>query len=56
MSMIHLLILAVHWVMVVMDVFTRRIIGFGVERADPVVPRFAGCSVRSSPGGRFLST
>ena len=24
-----------HWVMVVMDVFTRRIIGFGVERADP---------------------
>jgi Integrase core domain len=23
-----------HWVMVVMDVFTRRIIGFGVERAD----------------------
>ena len=27
--------LASHWVMVVMDVFTRRIIGFGVERADP---------------------
>src|SRR5260370_28470162 len=24
-----------HWVMVVMDGFTRRIIGFGVERADP---------------------
>src|SRR5438552_2404597 len=24
-----------HWVMVVMDVFTRRIIGFGIERADP---------------------
>jgi len=24
-----------HWVMVVMDVFTRRIIGFGVERAGP---------------------
>ena len=23
-----------HWVMVVMDVFTRRIVGFGVERAD----------------------
>jgi putative transposase len=22
------------WVMVVMDVFTRRVIGFGVERAD----------------------
>jgi len=24
-----------HWVMVVIGVFTRRIIGFGVERADP---------------------
>src|SRR5215470_15374808 len=24
-----------HWIMVVMDVFTRRTIGFGVERADP---------------------
>jgi putative transposase len=23
-----------HWVMLVMDVFTRRIIGFGVKRAD----------------------
>ena len=29
------LLLRSHWVMVVMDVFTRRIIGFGVERADP---------------------
>jgi putative transposase len=28
------IILRSHWVMVVMDVFTRRIIGFGVERAD----------------------
>jgi len=24
-----------HWIMVIMDVFTRRIISFGVERADP---------------------
>jgi len=24
-----------HWVMVMMDTFTRRIIGCGVERADP---------------------
>ena len=30
----ELLLLRSHWVMVVMDVFTRRIIGFGVERAD----------------------
>jgi len=28
------MLLRSHWVMVVMDVFTRRIIGFGVERAD----------------------
>jgi integrase-like protein len=29
------ILLRSHWVMVVMDVFTRRIIGLGVERADP---------------------
>jgi putative transposase len=28
------LLLRSHWVMVVMDVFTRRIIGFAIERAD----------------------
>jgi transposase InsO family protein len=28
------ILLRSHWVMVVMDVFTRRIIGFGIERAD----------------------
>jgi len=28
------ILLRSHWVLVVMDVFTRRIIGFGVERAD----------------------
>jgi hypothetical protein len=42
--------------MVVMDVFTRRIIGFGVERAD-----LCGMSVcrmfnRSSPESRFPGT
>ena len=30
----ELMLLRSLWVMVVMDVFTRRIIGFGVERAD----------------------
>ncbi len=30
----ELILLRSHWVMVLMDVFTRRIIGFGVERAD----------------------
>jgi len=29
------ILLRSHWVMVVMDVFTRRIIGFGIERAGP---------------------
>jgi hypothetical protein len=29
------ILLRSHWVMLVMDVFTRRIIRFGVERADP---------------------
>ena len=28
------ILLRSHWIMVVMDVFTRRIIGFGVDRAD----------------------
>jgi transposase InsO family protein len=28
------ILLRSHWVMVMMDVFTRRIIGFGVDRAD----------------------
>jgi hypothetical protein len=28
------ILLRSHWVMVVMDVLTRRIIGFGVERTD----------------------
>jgi putative transposase len=28
------ILLCSHWVMLVMDVFTRRLIGFGVERAD----------------------
>ena len=31
------ILLRSHWVMVVMDVFTRRIIGFGVERAVPAL-------------------
>jgi putative transposase len=44
-----------HWVMVVMDVFTRRIIGFGALSAPiSVARRFVGCSTRSSPERRFL--
>ena len=29
------ILLRSHWIMVVMDIFTRRIIGFGVERVNP---------------------
>ena len=28
------ILLRSHWVLLVMDVFTRRIIGFGIDRAD----------------------
>jgi len=45
-----------HWVMVVMDVFTRRIIGFGVSAPISVVRRFVGCSTGSSPERRFPGT
>jgi putative transposase len=34
------ILLRSHWIMVVMDVFTRRIIGFGVERTDPCCRMF----------------
>src|SRR5262245_20587102 len=47
------ILLRSHWVMVVMDVFTRRIIGFGIERAD-LCGAFAGCLARSSPESRYL--
>ena len=50
------ILLRSHWVMVVMDVFTRRIIGFGVERADSVACRFVECSTRSSPERQVLGT
>jgi hypothetical protein len=33
-----------YWIMVVMDVFTRRIIGFGGAAADLDGPSSAGCS------------
>src|SRR2546429_848821 len=33
------ILLRSHWVMVVMDMFTRRIIGFGVERVEPEIGR-----------------
>ena len=38
------ILLQSYWVMVVMDIFTRRIIGFGVAAANPTDPACAGCS------------
>ena len=53
------ILLRSHWVLVVMDVFTRRIIGFGVERAyiDGVsVCRMFNHAVAGQPLPKHLST
>ena len=53
------ILLRSHWVMVVMDVFTRRIIGFGVERAyvDGVsVCRMFNHATAGQPLPKHLST
>ena len=53
------ILLRSHWVLVVMDVFTRRIIGFGVERAyiDGVsVCRMFNHAVAGQPLPKHIST
>ena len=48
-----------YWVMVVMDVFTRRIIGFGVERADidgVAVCRMFNRAIAGQPLPKHIST
>ena len=53
------ILLRSHWVLVVMDVFTRRIIGFGVERAyiDGIsVCRMFNHAVAGQPLPKHLST
>jgi putative transposase len=50
------ILLRSHWVMVVMDVFTRRIIGLALSALIPVACRFVGCSTGSSRESRFLGT
>ena len=50
---------ATHWVLLVMDVFTRRIIGFGVERAyvDGIsVCRMFNHAIAGKPLPKHLST
>ncbi len=53
------ILLRSHWVMLVMDVFTRRIIGFGVERAciDGIsICRMFNCATVGEPKPKRLST
>ena len=53
------ILLRSHWVMLVMDVFTRRIIGFGVEPAaiDGVsVCRMFNCAISGQPLPKRVST
>ena len=55
----ELILLRSHWVMVVMDVFTRRIIGFGVEQADPCgasICRMFNQIIAGKPLPRHLSS
>jgi putative transposase len=53
------ILLRSHWVLVVMDVFTRRVIGFGVERAfvdDMSMCRMFNYAVAGQPLPKRLST
>ena len=53
------LILKTHWVMVVMDQFTRRIIGFGVHAGvvdGPTVCRMFNSAIRGGGTPRYLSS
>ena len=48
-----------YWVMVVMDVFTRRIVGFGVAAADldgPVICRMFNCVIAKQTLSKYLSS
>jgi transposase InsO family protein len=53
------ILLKSYWVMVVMDVFTRRIIGFGVAAADldgPVICRMFNRAIAKQKPPRYLSS
>ncbi len=53
------LILKTHWVMVIMDQFTRRIIGFGVHAGvvdGPTVYRMFNSAIRGGGTPRYLSS
>ena len=53
------ILLRSHWVLLVMDVFTRRIIGFGIEKADVdgvSVCRMFNHAISSKPRSNRVST
>ena len=47
------ILLKSYWILVVMDVYTRRIIGFGVAAAHLDGIRSAGCSIVRSHGSLY---
>ena len=53
------ILLKSYWIMIVMDVFTRRIIGFGVAAADldgPVICRMFNRAIAKQKPPRYLSS
>ena len=48
--------LKAHWVLVVMDQFTRRIIGFGVHAGDPALCCMFNHVVLGKSAPRYLSS
>src|SRR3984893_3129273 len=50
------ILLRSHWVMLVMDVFTRRIIGFGIARHALMACRCAACSIAPPSGDPSRNT
>ena len=47
------ILLKSYWVMVVMDVFTRRIVGFGIEAGSLTVSPYVACSARHRRPTRY---
>src|ERR1700726_3333051 len=53
------MLLKSYWIMVVMDVFTRRIIGFSVAAADldsPIICRMFNCAIAKRTPPKYLSS
>jgi hypothetical protein len=50
------ILLKSYWILVVMDVYSRRIVGFGPQRRTSTVSGSAGCSIVQSPGSLYPVT